>query len=89
MKKTKWLIAMILGMAFCLFAQQAQCGIILKAVVVNPSRTKTQKASLKAYLPKEVKPDDIIDFWNSWFIPYDYEQEMKRIFKDHEMGFVN
>jgi hypothetical protein len=34
------------------------------------------------------KPDDIIDFWNSWFVLYDYEEELRRIFLDHEMTFI-
>lgn len=36
----------------------------------------------------QYKPDDIIDFWNSWFILYDYEEELRGIFRDHEMTFV-
>ena len=34
------------------------------------------------------KPDDIIDFWNSWFVLYDYEEGLRGIFLDHEMTFV-
>jgi hypothetical protein len=36
----------------------------------------------------EWQPDDIIDFWNSWFQSYDYEDEITRIFADHEMQFA-
>jgi len=34
------------------------------------------------------RPDDIIDFWNSWLILYDYEEELRGIFRDHEMTFI-
>jgi hypothetical protein len=34
------------------------------------------------------KPDDIIDFWNGWFVSYDYTSEITRIFQDHRMSFV-
>jgi hypothetical protein len=37
---------------------------------------------------REYKPDDIVDFWNSWFRNYDYEREMKYIFRNHEMPFA-
>ncbi|MCF7972824.1 MAG: hypothetical protein K9N55_03305 [Phycisphaerae bacterium] len=34
------------------------------------------------------KPENIIDFWNSWFRDYDYEHDMKYIFESHQMPFV-
>lgn len=34
------------------------------------------------------RPDSILDFWNSWFLEYDYEAEMTSIFEGHEMRFV-
>jgi hypothetical protein len=33
------------------------------------------------------KPDDIIDFWNSWLSLYDNEEELRGIFLDHGMTF--
>jgi len=38
-------------------------------------------------ISRDFKPDDIIDFWNSWFQSYDYAIEITRIFQDHEMLF--
>jgi len=37
---------------------------------------------------RDSQPDDIVDFWNSWFVSYDYTSEITRIFQDHEMSFV-
>lgn len=63
MRKTKLLILIVIGIILSLYLiQETQCATtVLKAMVVNPSRTKTQKALLKAYLPKEVKPNDVLD----------------------------
>jgi len=36
---------------------------------------------------RDSRPDDIIDFWNSWFQSYDYTSEITRIFHDHGMSF--
>ncbi len=38
-------------------------------------------------ISRDYQPDDIIDFWNSWFQSYDYASEITRIFRDHEMSF--
>lgn len=37
---------------------------------------------------RDHKPDDIIGFWDSWFLDYDYEQELTSIFEAHGMPFV-
>ncbi len=39
-------------------------------------------------IARDFQPDDIIDFWNSWFQSYDYTSEITRIFQDHKMSFV-
>ncbi|MBN2183245.1 MAG: hypothetical protein JW715_15145 [Sedimentisphaerales bacterium] len=36
----------------------------------------------------EYKPEDIIDFWNGWLQLYDSENDIRGIFLDHEMDFV-
>ena len=39
-------------------------------------------------ISRDYTPDNILDFWNSWFLDYDYEQEMKYIFNAHNMSFA-
>jgi hypothetical protein len=39
----------------------AEANVILKVVSVNPSKEYPQKAQVKLYLPKEAKPEDVID----------------------------
>ena len=36
----------------------------------------------------DYRPDDIIDFWDGWFGNYDYERQMKYIFRAHNMPFT-
>ena len=59
--------------------------VILNVVVVNPSTTKTQKAILKAYLPKEAKPEDIIDAGDLQ-VTYDIEKGLYYAFKEFELA---
>jgi hypothetical protein len=35
--------------------------IVLKLIAINPSKTETQKVPIRAYLPKEIKADDILE----------------------------
>ncbi len=39
-------------------------------------------------ISRDYKPDNIIDFWHSWFLDYDHAQDMEYIFESHEMRFV-
>ena len=43
------------------FATSAYADIVLKLVVVNPSDAEAQTMPVKVYLPKETKPDDVIE----------------------------
>lgn len=50
---------------FCLnfiFVLDLHAGsIVLKVIAVNPSKEQSQKVPFKIYLPKEAKPEDLID----------------------------
>ncbi len=60
-RKYNILILLVMIVCFLALAEEALSGVVMKTLVVNPSKTKTQTARLKAYLPKEVTPEDIID----------------------------
>lgn len=48
-------------MFLCFFAGNfAYAGIVLKIVGANPSSTARQTVTLKAYLPKEIKPEHVL-----------------------------
>jgi hypothetical protein len=62
----------------------AQASIILNAVVVNPSKDKKQKATLKAYLPEEITPEDIVDA-EDLEISYDIDKSVYYVYKEVEL----
>lgn len=62
-------------------AEFAFCSITLKTVVVNPSQTQTQEATLKAYLPKEATPEDVLDL-GDLNIDYDIEKGLYYVHKE-------
>ncbi|MFC1631103.1 hypothetical protein ACFL1I_05260 [Candidatus Omnitrophota bacterium] len=83
----KWLIIVLLGVVVSgLLAGEVQAAeVILKTLVVNPSRFKAQVATLKTYLPKEVTPDDIIDLADLK-IDYDVTKGLYFVHKDIKLA---
>lgn len=51
----------------------AQANIALKVMVVNPSKEQSQSVPVKVYLPKETKPEDVVDK-SDLEISYDTQQ---------------
>ena len=83
--KKKWIVSvLLLSMVYGLWINDAECNIILKSLVVNPSKTQTQKALLKAYLPKEAKPEDIVDL-GDLKIDYDITKALYYVYKEFEL----
>jgi len=87
--KRRWIILIVLCLlwtfAWGLWTDQAQANIILKTMVINPSRTQTQDAVLKAYLPKEVSPEDVVGL-GDLKIDYDIEKGLYYVFKKIELA---
>jgi len=78
----KWLIMFLIGIILCIYTQEAESrDIILKSIVVNPSKTKTQKATLKAYLPREAKPEDILEL-GDLKVNYDITEGLFYVYKE-------
>ncbi|MFH2137741.1 MAG: hypothetical protein ABII88_04460 [Candidatus Omnitrophota bacterium] len=67
-----------------IFAQEAQANITLKVLGVNPSKTQTQIVTLKAYLPKEVTPIDVMDK-GDLSMTYDTQQGAYFVFGEYEL----
>ncbi len=67
-----------------LAAGVANANVILKVFAVNPSKEQTQKVSLRAALPKEVKLEDIIDR-EDLDIVYDTQQGCYVAFGEYEL----
>ncbi len=87
MGKSKWLIVILLcAIVYGLGLKEAECKpVVLKSLIVNPSKTKTQQAMLKAYLPKEAKPEDIIDL-GDLKIDYDITEGLYYVYKEFELA---
>ena len=84
MSKRRWAGLILMVIIFCFLAKEARCNIILKTLVANPSKTKTQTATLKAYLPKEATAEDVVDL-GDLKINYDIEKELYFVYQEYEL----
>ncbi len=85
MSKKRLLIPfLVLAGLFLFWPQTTWADIVLRAMVVNPSETRTQEATLKAYLPYEANPDDIVD-QADLSLDYDIEEGMYYLYKVVEL----
>lgn len=57
----------------------------MNAVVVNPSSTKSQTATLKAYLPVESKPEDIVSL-GDLTVSFDVQENLYYVSKELTLG---
>jgi hypothetical protein len=72
-------ILLILGS----IAEQAAASVILKILATNPSQNHTRQIPVKVYLPKEAKPEDIIDKADLQ-VGYDAQQGSYYVFGTYE-----
>lgn len=70
---------------FCLLSAVAEANIVVRATVANPSQTERRKVPFKSYLPKEVKPENIVDM-GDLSIAYDTKESAYYIYKDYELA---
>ena len=54
-------LSVLFLLLFTLFAGEAKANIVLKVIAVNPSKEQAQGVTVKTVLPKEVKPEDVVD----------------------------
>jgi len=62
----------------------AEANVVLKVIAVNPSKGQVQKVPVKTYLPKEVKPEDIVDK-GDLDIAYDTQQGSYYVYNEYEL----
>jgi predicted HicB family RNase H-like nuclease len=78
------------GLLFFLFvsclilASQAQANIVLKLIAANPSKTQEQKVPIKAYLPKETKPENILSK-DDLEVAYDTQQGSYYVYGEYDL----
>ncbi len=63
---------------------EVEANLVLKVIVVNPSKEQTQKFPVKTYLPQEAKPEDIIDM-GDLEAAYDTQQQCYFVYGEYEL----
>ncbi len=80
----RWVIALVL---FLWAASYVEANIVIRAIIINPNETTKRKVPFKSYLPKEVKPENIVDMGDlelafdptegAYYVHKNYELEPK------------
>jgi len=83
-KVNKLFVCALIFFFFFILAPSAHASIVLKLVVVNPSDALAQTMPVKVYLPKEAKPEDVIDR-GDLEIGYDTQQGSYYVYGEYEL----
>lgn len=78
------LILMIIMFGICLLPKDSFANVVIKVIAINPSKDQTQRVPLKAFLPKEIKPENIVDK-GDLEIAYDTQQGSFFIFGEYDL----
>lgn len=70
-------------LALC-FATEAFANIVMRAAVVNPSSVQKRKVPFRFLLPKEIKPEHVVDM-GELEIAYDAQAGAYYVFKEYEL----
>ncbi|MBF0254744.1 MAG: hypothetical protein HQL11_06455, partial [Candidatus Omnitrophica bacterium] len=62
-------------------SQTAFAEVVIKVMAVNPSKERKQEIPIRAYLPKEIKPEHVINR-EEFSIDYDTERSLYLAVKD-------
>ena len=76
--------AVLLLSLLLFFIGSANASIVLKLLIVNPSDEQPQILPIKVYLPKETKPEDVIDK-GDLEVGYDTQQGSYYIYGQYEL----
>ncbi len=57
----RWHKAVGVVLLLLFFAAEAHANIVIRALIINPSEEHERSVPFKTYLPKEVKPENVID----------------------------
>ena len=84
MKNLKLKITFLALLMSLTYAGEAMANIVVRALVVNPSPTQKRKVPFRSYLPKEVKPENIVDM-GDLDIAFDPKEGTYFVFKEYEL----
>ena len=65
-------------------SREVYANIILKVMSGNPSKEQSQKVTIKAYLPKEIKPEHIVDK-GDLDVGYDSQQGSHYVYGEYDL----
>jgi len=82
-KRMRIIFVFILAALF-LFSNYLEANIVLKVMAINPSKEQVQKVPVKAYLPKETKPEDVLDK-GDLEVAYDTQQGSYYVWGEFEL----
>ncbi len=85
MVKKSLMITLFFTALLLVFSQAASASISLRVLVANPSKESKQKIPVKVLLPKEIKPEDILDA-GDLEVGYDTGEGAYFVFGDVELG---
>jgi len=59
--RARWHKSACIILLLLFFAAEAHANIVVRALIVNPSEEEDRSVPFKSYLPKEIKPENIVD----------------------------
>lgn len=81
--RLKTWILLVLVIFLC--ASYAEANIVLRAIVANPSKATKRTIPFRAVLPKEIKPENVVDT-GDLELAYDPKEGAYYVFKEYELG---
>lgn len=81
--KLRTLFLSVVVFVFCAVTY-AEANIVIRSLVVNTSASQKRKIPFKAYLPKEIKPENVVDA-GDLEIAFDPKEGTYFVFKDYEL----
>ncbi|MFH0924248.1 MAG: hypothetical protein V1872_01225 [bacterium] len=77
-------ICITLISSFVVTPTQTEASIVLRAIILNPSKTKKKTIPFTYYLPKEILPEHVLDK-GDLNLNYDTKQSLHFVYKDIEL----
>lgn len=84
-KRNLFLFFCLLFSVFCFLSSDAFANIVLRAIVANPSKATKRTIPFRAVLPKEIKPENVVDT-GDLELAYDPKEGAYYVFKEYELG---
>ena len=73
-----------LAISFFIGIHAAQANIVVRGLIINSSKTQKKKVPFKYYLPKEIKPNNIVDM-GELELAFDPKENVYYVFKDFDV----